>query len=80
MDRNKIEESIIEMFGKFFNVEQPDRTMHFSELGGKSVDAMKLQIELRKQFGIKMDFRTIYKLGTIEAMGQYILENAVVEN
>ncbi len=80
MDRNKTEQKITEMFKKIFKIENPDKNMHFSELGGKSVDAMKFQIELRKQFGVKIDFRTIYKLGSVETLAEYIAEKLAMEN
>ncbi|WP_026514082.1 acyl carrier protein [Butyrivibrio sp. LB2008] len=66
--------TVLGLFEKIFKLEKPSEEMHFTELGAKSIDVMKLQIELKKQFGIKMDFRTLYSLGSVNAISEYICE------
>lgn len=69
-----MEERVKRIFEDVFSIENPDVDLTFSEMGGKSVDAMKLQIELRKQLGVKVDFRTLYSLGSIRALARHIAE------
>ena len=38
---------------------------------------MKLQIEMRKRFGVKVDFRTLYERGSAAALAAYLTEQGV---
>lgn len=74
---NALEERVKAVFEEVFRVEDPDVNATFSELGGKSIDAMKLQIEMRKRFGVKVDFRTLYERGSAAALVAYLTEQGV---
>lgn len=74
---NALEERVKAVFEEVFRVEDPDVNATFSELGGKSIDAMKLQIEMRKRFGVKVDFRTLYERGSAVALAAYLTEQGV---
>ncbi len=71
-----MEERVKKIFEDVFHMEDPDGDTHFSKMGGKSVDAMKLQIELRRLFGVKVDFRTLYELGSIQSIATYVADHA----
>ena len=74
MEKNEIEKLTLDIFRNVFNVEEINKDTHFIKMGGKSIDAMKIQIELRKQFGVKIDFKTLYQLGSIYKISEHILE------
>jgi acyl carrier protein len=63
------------IFEKVFGIEKPSPDLHFTELGADSIGVMKLQIEIRKQFGFKIDFRKLYSLGSVNEIGDYISAN-----
>ena len=46
----------------------------FSDLGGVSMDAMKIQMEIRKQFGKKISVETLYDLGSVSKIAERILQ------
>lgn len=72
METNKI---LKKMFIENFNLEDAQENVHFLELGAKSIDVMKLQIAIKKQFGVKIDFKSLYSLGSIEAIADYLNKN-----
>ncbi|SDM44704.1 acyl carrier protein [Lachnospira pectinoschiza] len=63
---------LTEMFIDNFNLDEAKEDIHFLELGAKSIDVMKLQIAIKKKFGVKIDFKTLYGLGTINAIAEYV--------
>ncbi|MBQ6041590.1 MAG: acyl carrier protein [Oscillospiraceae bacterium] len=52
-----------------FGEEQP-----FTELGGTSMDAMKLQMELRRTFGRKISLAELYELGSVSGIAERMTE------
>ena len=72
MENRKV---VSEIFEKVFGVEKPSPEQHFTELGADSIGVMKLQIEIRKQFGLKIDFRELYSLGSIDKISDFIVAN-----
>ena len=46
----------------------------FLELGGASMDAMKIQMEIRRTFCKKISIETLYELGSVIKIAQVILQ------
>lgn len=46
----------------------------FAELGGASMDAMKLQMELRRAFGKKISLETLYEIGSVSGLAERVAE------
>ncbi len=67
-----MEDRIATIFERVFKLENPNRDLTFTQLGGRSVEAMQLQIELRHEFDVKLDFRSLYELGSIKAIAGYL--------
>lgn len=44
------------------------------ELGGTSMDMLKLQMELRRAFGKKISIETLYEIGSVAGIAERVVE------
>lgn len=67
------EEKLSDIFSSAMNLNSDfSKGSSFLELGGTSIEAMKIQIEIRKAFGVKMKMDTLYELGSVERIAERI--------
>lgn len=76
MNKNEI---IKELRTVFLSVlkELPDNFSNeasFVELGGVSMDAMKIQMEIRKTFRKKISVEALYEAGSVDGIAQVIMQ------
>ncbi|ORX77638.1 acetyl-CoA synthetase-like protein [Anaeromyces robustus] len=75
---NEVEEKICEMFSKIFNIDKDKigRTQDFLELGGDSLQAIRLVTLIEKEFMVKIYMKDILLHSIIYDLGQFI-ENRI---
>lgn len=76
MNNTVVNEKMKNIFCKAFSFETVDEEQSFLALGGKSIGVMQLQMEILKEFSVKIEFPKLYKLGSIQAIAEYIIEHS----
>lgn len=76
MSKNEASEKIRDIFtGILQNLpESFSEEQSFTELGGTSMDALKLQMELRRTFGKKISLEALYELGSVSGLAERLTE------
>eukprot|EP00833_Pecoramyces_ruminatium_P012342 jgi/Orpsp1_1/1186374/evm.model.d7180000050088.1 len=72
----KIEKCICHMYSKLFNVNKNDigKTSDFLELGGDSLNAIRLISMIEKEFNVKLSIKKIFENSMIVDLSKYIEE------
>lgn len=74
LPKTKLQKQLLDIYKKILNIENISIDNSFFEVGGDSILAMKLQIELINQ-GFDITYADIFKYSTIEQLEQNILQN-----
>ncbi|MCK4259320.1 MAG: acyltransferase domain-containing protein [Halanaerobiales bacterium] len=69
------EKMLVEIWKDFFDIEHVDINDDFFEIGGDSLRAMGLVIELEENFDTKISIEELFSLTTIAELAQYIDSN-----
>lgn len=78
--RNDTETKLAKIWRSVLSVDTVSRTDDFFEIGGDSLKAVSLFMEIEEQFNRYLPLSTLVHAPTIEALAQVILENKEVEN
>lgn len=70
--RNPLEMQLRLIFRKLLNRENFDRNTSFFELGGDSLSAIKLALEIENAIGIKIPVNELYRLSSLDALADYL--------
>jgi amino acid adenylation domain-containing protein len=70
--RNQMEMQLRLIFRKLLNRDNFDRSTSFFELGGDSLSAIKLALEIEKATGIKIPVNELYRLSSIDTLSSYL--------
>ncbi len=70
---NEIEEKLVEIWQKEFQIKKLSAMAHFFEIGGHSLIAARIIINVEKFFGKRIRLEDIYKAPTIRQLAQSIL-------
>ncbi len=74
-DRDSIKEQIAAIYKKLLGASgQLDQDVSFISLGGQSIQAAKLQIEIIKTWGIKLNFKELFKNSSVNELADLIYE------
>jgi amino acid adenylation domain-containing protein/non-ribosomal peptide synthase protein (TIGR01720 family) len=65
---NEAEEKLMEIWQTAFHIEEIPETANFFELGGNSLKAVEISMQLNKEFGYQLTLETIYKYPTIRTL------------
>lgn len=69
---NEIEAKLISIWEEVLGVEKVGITDDFFELGGQSIKAIKIIVEIKKAFSISIDIEKIFKYTTIKILAEEI--------
>ncbi|MEN6316858.1 MAG: amino acid adenylation domain-containing protein [Clostridiaceae bacterium] len=62
----EVQKILLSIYNKILNIDNIDIQQSFFDLGGDSLQIIKLTIEIYNHFGIELNFSDIYKSSTIE--------------
>lgn len=74
LPKTKLQDNLVKIYRKILNVDSISVNDNFFEVGGDSILAMRLQIELINQ-GFDITYADIFKYSTVEQLEQRILMN-----
>lgn len=69
---NKIERNLVQIWQQAFNIDQIGNNTNFFELGGDSLIAARIIIEIEKTFNKKMSIENLYQSLTIKELAKQI--------
>jgi aspartate racemase len=70
--RSPLEMQLRLIFRKLLNRENFDRNTSFFELGGDSLSAIKLALEIENATGVKIPVNELYRLSSLDALADYL--------
>lgn len=69
-----VEARIIQAFCELLDIpEDFNRTLSFIQLGGQSIAALKLQIELMRSFSVRVPYSSMFEDGTVSGLTNTVL-------
>ncbi|CAG9001594.1 MAG: Dimodular nonribosomal peptide synthase [Candidatus Celerinatantimonas neptuna] len=69
---NQMEESLHSIYSDLLNLEEVDTHLSFFELGGQSLIALKLVIQINSQFGSSLELGDLLKHSSITQLAEYL--------
>jgi acyl carrier protein len=73
--RNSLEKSIARIWQEFFGLQRVSMQSNFFELGGHSLLVMRLQSELQRCLGLRVNVVELFRYPTIRRLADYVLDS-----
>src|SRR5690606_36756906 len=71
---NKVEEKIAQFWSELLGVRQPDPDADFFDLGGHSLDAVRLFAKIRKEYATDLPLATLFQAPTLRLLANMVIQ------
>lgn len=80
--RNEVEKELIDIFSTVLNIDAGRISIkdNFFALGGDSIKAMRLVVQIKKQLRFAVNIGNLYKYQTVEELSAWLVENSGQDN